>query len=79
LFFLFVIGLGIKAQRRKPVTGLEAMTGLTGVSLSMLNPLGSVKVHGELWKAESVSGNIEEGKNIRVTGVKDLKLFVEEF
>lgn len=78
LFFLFVIGLGLKAQRRKPVTGMEAMTGLAGEALTALNPLGNVRVQGEVWNAESVSGNIDEGKKIRVTGMAGLKLFVEE-
>ena len=78
LFFLFVIGLGLKAQRRKPVTGMEAMPGLTGEVLSTLNPSGNIRVHGEVWNAESVSGNIDEGKKVRVTGVAGLKLFVEE-
>jgi len=78
LFFLFVLGLGLKAQRRKPVTGMEGMIGLTGESLGTLNPLGKVRVHGELWNAESISENIDQGKKIRVTGIKNLKLYVEE-
>lgn len=78
LFFVFILGLGLKAQHRKPVTGLEGMIGLTGESLGTLNPLGKVRMHGELWNAESVSGNIDEGKKVRVTAIKNLKLFVEE-
>ena len=78
LFFVFILGLGLKAQHRKPVTGMEAMIGLTGESLGTLNPLGKVRMHGELWNAESVSGNIDEGKKVRVTAIKNLKLFVEE-
>lgn len=78
LFFLFILGLGLKAQRRKPITGMEAMIGWTGVSLATIDPLGKVRVHGELWNAESTKGIIEEGKKIRVTGIKNLKLFVEE-
>ena len=78
LFFLFVLGLGLKAQRRKPVTGMEGMIGLTGESLGTLSPLGKVRVHGELWNAESIAENIDQGKKIRVTGIKNLKLYVEE-
>ncbi len=78
LFFLFVLGLGLKAQQRKPVTGMEGMIGLTGESLGTLSPLGKVRVHGELWNAESISENIDQGKKIRVTGIKNLKLYVEE-
>jgi len=76
-FFLFVIGLGIKAQRAKPVTGIEGMIGETGESLEALNPVGRVHVHGETWNAESVKGMINKGEKIRVTGVKNLKLYVE--
>lgn len=79
LFFLFVIGAGIKAQRRKPVTGAEAMKGEIGQVLETLQPNGSVLVHGEIWQAESVTGVIEKGNRIRVTGIKNFKLFVQPF
>src|SRR4051812_5706205 len=36
-FFLFVIGLGIKAQRSKPATGIEGMIGEIGSSLDEIN------------------------------------------
>lgn len=77
LFFLTVIGLGLKAQRRQPVTGPEAMTGITGEAIDPLDPLGRVKILGEYWKAESVAGIINAGEKIRVTRVQDLKLYVE--
>jgi membrane-bound serine protease (ClpP class) len=76
-FFLFVIGLGIKAQRSKPATGIEGMIGEIGSSLEALDPVGRVYVHGETWTAESVSGLINKGEKIRVTGIKSLKLYVE--
>ena len=76
-FFLFVIGLGIRAQRAKPATGIEAMIGEIGSSLETLDPAGRVYVHGETWSAESVSGFINKGEKIRVTGIKNLKLYVE--
>ena len=50
-FFLFVIGMGIKAQRSKPVTGIEAMEGETAVAFDELNPSGRVRIHGEIWNA----------------------------
>jgi membrane-bound serine protease (ClpP class) len=77
LFFLTVIGLGLKAQRHKPVTGPGSMNGTIGEVIDALNPLGSVKVLGEYWKAESITGIINPGEKIRVTGIQDLKLFVE--
>lgn len=78
-FFLFVIGLGIKAQRAKPITGVEGMIGSIGESIETLDPIGRVHVHGELWNAKSMSGAINKGEKIRVVGMKNLKLHVELF
>jgi membrane-bound serine protease (ClpP class) len=77
LFFLFVVGAGLKAQRAKPVTGVEGLMGEIGESLVTLDHAGTVRVHGEVWNAESISGTISAGKKVRVTGIKDLKLYVE--
>lgn len=76
LFFLFIIGAGLRAQRAKPATGMEAMKGETGEVLDILNPSGNILVHGEIWKAESVEGQITRGEKIRVIAVKDFKLIV---
>ena len=76
-FFLFIIGVGIKAQRRKPVTGTEAMIGTIGEVIEILSPTGTVKVQGELWKAESIAGTINAGEKIRVTAIKNMKIFAE--
>jgi membrane-bound serine protease (ClpP class) len=76
-FFVFVVGMGIRAQRRKPVTGSEGFTGETGEAVEELNPIGNVLVHGELWQAESVAGTIAAGQRIKVTGRRNFKLFVE--
>jgi membrane-bound serine protease (ClpP class) len=78
LFFLFVIGLGLKAQRRRVVTGIEGMTGATGKSLDILDPAGMVMVDGEIWNAESIAGLINKGEHVRVTAMKNLKLYVEK-
>jgi membrane-bound serine protease (ClpP class) len=77
-FFLFVIGMGIRAQRRKPVTGSGAMTGEIAFTLDELNPSGRVKIQGEIWNATSVSGVIDIGEQVRVKEVKNLTLYVEQ-
>jgi membrane-bound serine protease (ClpP class) len=77
LFFLFVVGAGIRAQRAKPVTGLEAFIGETGIVLEPLDPLGNVRVHGEIWQALSETGRIEAGEKIRVLSMKNFRLTVE--
>ena len=74
LFFLFAIGFGIKAQRRKPTTGAEGILDETGETITDMNPDGQVKVHGEIWRAESLDGNLEKGAKIIVAGISNLKL-----
>jgi membrane-bound serine protease (ClpP class) len=77
LFFLFIIRFGIKAQNRKPVTGLEALIGETGEVMDILAPTGTVKVQGEVWNAESLAGTISPGEKVRIKEMKQLKLYVE--
>lgn len=79
LFFLFVLGLGMRALRARPVTGVEAMAGEIGESLEALNPGGTVRVHGEIWRAISTGTAIAPGEKIRVVGIRDLTLLVEPF
>lgn len=78
LFFLVIIAMGIKAQRLKTTTGEEGMIGQIGESITPLNPAGKVLVHGEIWNAESVSGeSIEEGKKVKVRSFKNFTVMVE--
>jgi membrane-bound serine protease (ClpP class) len=76
LFFLFVIGTGIRAQRGRVMTGATAMTGAIGEVMEVLSPKGMVYVQGELWQAESLSGTINKGEKVQVAYVKDLKVYV---
>ena len=78
LFFLFIVSAGIKAQSLKPVSGVEGIIGERGYALVSLDPRGTVKVHGEVWNAESISGRIEEGAQVNITAVRDLTLIVEK-
>ena len=77
LFFVFILGLGIRAQRRKVVTGIEGLVGVTGEAVTPLEPTGTVMVRGEIWNAESLAGNIGKGNRIIVRQMKNLKLYVE--
>jgi membrane-bound serine protease (ClpP class) len=77
LFFLFIVGMGLKAQRLKPVIGNNALIGMKGNTLTLIDPSGMVKVNGETWKAIAVSGKINEGEKIIVKEIRDLTLYVE--
>jgi membrane-bound serine protease (ClpP class) len=77
LFFLFAVGMGIRAQRRKVTTGREGLIGEVGTVVSPLAPMGTVLLHGELWKAVATSP-IEKDQEVRVVAVADrLRLKVE--
>lgn len=77
LFFLFLVRSVVKGQKLKPATGMEGIIGEIGHALARIDPDGRVQVHGEIWNAESVSGSIESGQKIRVTGIRNLLLYVE--
>jgi membrane-bound serine protease (ClpP class) len=77
LFFLGILGLGLKAQRLKPVTGAEALIGQTGISLEPLTPGGMVQLHSEIWRAITVGGDIGKGEQVEVVGLDNLTLRVK--
>ena len=78
LFFIFAIGMGIKAQKRKPTTGMQGIIGEHGEAISDLRPDGSVKVHGEIWNAVSLDGALKRGTKITVAEIENLVLKVHK-
>jgi len=69
-FFLIVVGFALKAQQRKPVSGLQAIVGEVGVVVEKISPEGQIKVHGEFWKALSDSP-IKTKEKVKVCEVLD--------
>jgi membrane-bound serine protease (ClpP class) len=78
LFFTFAIGMGIRAQRRKPVTGIEGLVGEKGVTLGVLAPNGQVRIHGEIWNATTSGSPIEKGTSVEVVRAEGLLLIVQK-
>ncbi len=76
-FFAMVVTLAVKAQREKPVTGIEGMIGREGVAITDVQQDGKVLVRGEYWNASS-RDFIGEGQPVRVLDGKGLKLEVEK-
>jgi membrane-bound serine protease (ClpP class) len=76
LFFLFVVGLGLKAQRRKVSTGTSGLIGEIGVAKTDVEEKGSVFVHGEYWNAVSDT-KIPAGSKIEVVAVDGLIMRVK--
>jgi membrane-bound serine protease (ClpP class) len=78
IFFGLIVGLGIKAHLRKPTTGKEGLVGEIGIAQDDLKPNGMVLVEGELWSAESISGEIKKNEKIKVVKVDGLSIKVEK-
>ncbi len=77
VFFLFVIGMGVRALNKKPVSGLMAMIGETGEVKIPLKPVGQIFIHGALWRAECEGGEAEIGEKVRIKDAVGLLLKVE--
>ncbi len=75
-FFLTIIGLTIRAHRRRPATGIEGLVNAQGTACTDISPEGKVFVHGEYWNARSTK-RITKGTTIRVVNVRNMMLEVE--
>ncbi len=76
LFFVFVVGMGLRAQHKKVKTGKEGLIGEHGTVMTLLSPRGKVTVHGEWWDAVS-DVEVQVGVKVRVVGVDGMTLIVE--
>ena len=77
LLFSIVIGLAIKAQKRRPSIGNEALIGETGVAQTRIRKEGQILLHGEIWKATSKE-TIKKGDSVKVISIKNLEVKVEK-
>ena len=77
LIGLYIRWIVAPLKRRKKLTGPEAMVGKTGLAITNLTPKGEVRVLGEIWQAESISGNIQKGEQVTVKSLNGLVVIVE--
>ena len=82
LITVFLVRAAVRARHNKVLTGSAAMVGALAVTQEPLIARGSavlrgqVLVRGELWFAEAGEA-LPAGATVRVTGVRELTLFVE--
>jgi membrane-bound serine protease (ClpP class) len=74
--FLFVMGAGVRALRRRPMLGAAGLVGEVGVARGPLTPEGQVALHGELWRAVADRDFVPDGASVRVVDVQGLTLKV---
>jgi membrane-bound serine protease (ClpP class) len=75
-FFLFVVGAAIKARKRPIVSGEEEMLHMVGEVIDDFDGTGRIRIHGEVWKAESAVP-LHGGDKVRVIAVDGLTLKVQ--
>ena len=77
-FIFLVVGQVMRARRTPIMTGYEQYAGQVVVVHESLKPRGRVRFQGQLWFAESPSGEeIPAGRRVKILGVEDLTLIVE--
>jgi membrane-bound serine protease (ClpP class) len=65
------------SRKRRAAVGGEALVGKTAIVVERLDPVGRVKVDGELWRARANVSPVEVGAEVRVGGLDELTLVVE--
>ena len=77
LFFIFVVGAGLRAQFLPVRAGKETMLGKTTAAVARIDPTGGkVFVEGEYWNAVSDTA-IEPGQPVEIVGITGLTLKVK--
>lgn len=77
-FFIGIISLAVKSQRKKVSSGVNAMVGKEAKVIVAITPPdnGKVKIYGEIWKAKSSKG-FSKGDIVTVKSVEGLTIEVE--
>jgi membrane-bound serine protease (ClpP class) len=75
LFFIFAVGMGIRAQRASPY--LDDLVGQTGIARTDINADGTVFIAGEYWQA-ACDGHIDADKHVRVIRIDGPRLTVKQ-
>ena len=73
---VLVLNLALRSRKQLVVSGITAMIGAIAEALDDLDPIGRVRVQGEIWQAHS-STKIQKGDTVIVKSVNGLTLEVE--
>lgn len=75
-FFMFVVGMAIRAQKQPLVSGREELVGGIAEVIDDFDTEGRVRIHSESWRARSHIP-LKRGDKVRITGLDGLILIVE--
>jgi len=76
---VIVAGLGfvLKTRLKKPTTGRDELIGEVVRAETDIDPVGTVHIHGEIWKA-SAADPVRKGEDVVIRDVDGLTLVVEK-
>ncbi len=75
----FIVYLVAKAQRRKNVSGMSSMVGMTGQVRKWSGKKGTIQVRGEIWRATALQSDFRPSPEdyVKVVGINGLTLEIE--
>ncbi|MBD3271445.1 MAG: nodulation protein NfeD [Elusimicrobia bacterium] len=73
----FLVRLVVKSQRRKTLTGIESMIGMTGEASGRIDKKGKIFINGELWNVET-DEPVEDGEKVTVIGREGMILKIKK-
>ncbi|MFP5504907.1 MAG: NfeD family protein, partial [Gammaproteobacteria bacterium] len=74
--FIFIVGMAVRARRHPVVSGMNELVGGTATVLEDFQGRGTVRIHSEIWQAESGAA-LRKGQQVTVKGIDGLVLSVE--
>jgi membrane-bound serine protease (ClpP class) len=78
LFFIFAVGMGLRAQFKKPVSGREEILDTTAEALEdFQDGEGQVLYEGEIWHATSVDP-VKKNDIVKVVQLQGLRMTVKK-
>ena len=75
-FFVFAVGMAIRAQKKQITTGREGLIGEKGKAIENINPEGLIEVHGEIWNAFA-DEKIKKDQKVEIIEVDSKHLIVK--
>ena len=68
----------MKARQAADAAELEALVGKQGEAVTVLRPIGTIRIEGNRYDAMAETGSIESGTTIEVSTVYDNQIKVRE-
>lgn len=78
LFFVAIVAAGIRAQRARRVTGMEALHGAVAVARTDISPRGKVFYDGAYWNAVTAGEPIKAGERVIIERMEGLTAVVHK-